>query len=1123
MKRLGLITLLLATLIPSIPNVHAKAVPPASSGLLLTAAEKNWLAAHRTIHVRISDAYPPFEFFADNRYQGMACDYLDVVARRLGVTFEPVSGLTWPESLAQLREKRGIDLILAITHTPERESSFAFTRDYLSFPQVVFSRKDGHFIAGIKELSGSMVAVERGFIMKEWLARDLPEVKFLEVGNSAEAMEAVSTNKADAYIQNLAVGTYLIDKLGLVNLKVAAPTPYGSDNLAMGVRGDWPELARLIDKALASITPEEHRAIHQRWLTIRFEHGIRPIDIVKWTGAVAGLALVWILLLRRMVRVRTAALREEIERRSALEEHLREQNDELAVIEEELRQQLDENSAAREEITKGHLLLQSVMDNTFQFQGLLTPDGVLVDVNRTALDFIGCGKDEVVGRFFWDTPWWSHDPAGQQELREAVSRAASGAFVRFESTHRSPDGNLHTIDVSLKAIRDETGRVIYLIPEGRDITERKRIQEVVAQSEEKFSKAFHRNPAILTISSLDDGRFIEVNETFLQKFGYTRDEVIGRTSLELRIRPNPEDRTKILELLDKFGSVHDLESNFVKKDGGTIVGLFSGEKIELNGEKCLISMVNDITDRKLAENALKEEKLFIETVIDCLPVFFYVRTGVGFVRWNRLVEEKFGLTPDELRNIPSLGMVYEEDKEYAGSLTARCLADGYAEGKVRLRLAQGVRNVFVTGKKMTLGDTNYIVGVAMDITEQVRTEDALKASEERFRQLFTQNDEAILLIDLNTLLVVDANPAALDLYGTSLADLSRQEPLFFVDRGDRPTFIEAIPMDDVSRAFHQPRMINYRKDGSRIIVSMWGKILHLKNDYIIYCNVRDITEKIRLEEEMKATQAKLIQTNKMTSLGLLVASVAHEINNPNTYISTNAEILARAWQDAFRILQDYRQEHDEFRLGGLPAGEMADLAPRLFNGIIDGSRRITEIINNMRDFVKTEKNNSHGLIEINKMLQAAASILWHHIHKYTDNFRLELPDSLPLARGSGQQIEQVVINLIMNALQALPDRTHSVIVRAASDRTSGALIISVQDEGKGMSREVLGRLAEPFFTTKINEGGTGLGLFISSSIIKEHGGTLEFESELGKGTQATICLPVAKANEATVGPSRATE
>jgi signal transduction histidine kinase len=131
----------------------------------------------------------------------------------------------------------------------------------------------------------------------------------------------------------------------------------------------------------------------------------------------------------------------------------------------------------------------------------------------------------------------------------------------------------------------------------------------------------------------------------------------------------------------------------------------------------------------------------------------------------------------------------------------------------------------------------------------------------------------------------------------------------------------------------------------------------------------------------------------------------------------------------------------------------------------------------------------------------------NQINKYTEKFYLDFGKDLPPVKGSAQKLEQVIINLIMNSLQALPNKKCGIWISTSSNKDSGCVIISIKDEGCGMSRKVLESIMEPFFSTKLNTGGTGLGLYISQSIVKEHRGSMEFESEHAKGTTVVIKLP----------------
>jgi PAS domain S-box-containing protein len=271
---------------------------------------------------------------------------------------------------------------------------------------------------------------------------------------------------------------------------------------------------------------------------------------------------------------------------------------------------------------------------------------------------------------------------------------------------------------------------------------------------------------------------------------------------------------------------------------------------------------------------------------------------------------------------------------------------------------------------------------------------------------------------------------------------------------------------------------------------------------------RDITEWKRAEAEKKAIHAKLVQTNKMTSLGLLVSGMAHEVNNPNNSIKFTAHVIARIWQDLLPVLDQYFREEGDFVIGGQNYSKLRETYPQLLSGITESSRKIEGIIKNLREFVQKGKSDMSMQVDINRIVSLSASILSNQIKMHTNNFRLDLIEAAPPVRGNSQQLEQVVINLIMNALQSLPDKDRAVFVETAFDEHAREAVIRVRDNGTGMPDEVKTRLFEPFFSTKLESGGTGLGLAISNVIVKDHRGVLEFVSEPGMGTTAIVRLPV---------------
>lgn len=275
--------------------------------------------------------------------------------------------------------------------------------------------------------------------------------------------------------------------------------------------------------------------------------------------------------------------------------------------------------------------------------------------------------------------------------------------------------------------------------------------------------------------------------------------------------------------------------------------------------------------------------------------------------------------------------------------------------------------------------------------------------------------------------------------------------------------------------------------------------------------VRDYQQNLeKLVEErtrqVQVTQSRLIQAHKLASIGMLVSGIAHEINNPNNYISFNTDLLTEIWLEALPVLSAHAELNPGFTLSGIPFDEIPATTERLLAGLADGSRRINAIVSQLKQYARPGAAAHPSGFDINRAVSNAVSLLDHHIHRQTDSFRFVPGNDLPPVHGSMQQIEQVLINLIANSLQALSARDQSVEVRTSFDSVSGEIVIVVSDEGRGMQPEILARLKEPFFSTRHDEGGTGLGISISDSIVNEQGGALTFESEPGKGTRATVRL-----------------
>lgn len=391
-----------------------------------------------------------------------------------------------------------------------------------------------------------------------------------------------------------------------------------------------------------------------------------------------------------------------------------------------------------------------------------------------------------------------------------------------------------------------------------------------------------------------------------------------------------------------------------------------------------------------------------------------------------------------------------------------------------------------------------IVGFCEDITEHKLAEDALRDSEAKLRTLFNHSPDLIFTVDDQARILFANRPLPYSIGG---AGEKRSELAL-------PPHVRHAYLEKLRQVFAggQIEHCQYTADDTT-----WWEIrmvpissANAENTVLAAMVViTDITENRKL-------QWQAIRSARLASLGVLSAGIAHEISNPNHAITANAALLTRIWQDALPILAEYEREQGDFLLAGLNFAQAHAAISRGMADVGENARRIQKIIGNLRHLGKQDQGHMDELADIAKILKAVLTLLDARIRKHSDCLTLDLPQDLPPVRGNVQQLEQVMINVIVNALEALPDRGCSVRVSARLDSTGSRIIIRVEDQGTGMSDAVMAQIGEPFFTTKAENGGTGLGLSISSSIVEKHGGVLRFEPNKSSGTTVSIDLPVTK-------------
>src|SRR4030042_1041497 len=408
------------------------------------------------------------------------------------------------------------------------------------------------------------------------------------------------------------------------------------------------------------------------------------------------------------------------------------------------------------------------------------------------------------------------------------------------------------------------------------------------------------------------------------------------------------------------------------------------------------------------------------------------------------------------------------------------------------------------------GQAIGLYGIGRDVTERKQAEAALRESEERYRTILHSIEEFYYEVDLAGSLTF-FNDAMVKFSGYSKEELTGMNNRKYMSeetaKKGYQTFNQVyrtgIPTKDFDWEF-------IRKDGTKRFFETSVSLMRgsIGQPIGFYGIGRDITERKQAEEQARLHQQQMMQVSKMVALGTLVSSVAHEINNPNNFIMLNAPLLLEAWESSKPILEEYYEKNGDFIIGGLKYTEMREMIPVLFSGILDGSRRIKEIVEDLRDFVRRDASDMTQSVDLNAVIKSAITLLSNMIMKSTQKFSIEYASCLPRLRGNFQRFEQVIINLIQNAWQALPDSQRGISVSTSYDEKKRSILISIQDEGMGIPPKALPHIMEPFFTTKRDSGGLGLGLSISSRIVKEHGGTLTFTSQPGKGTKAEIILSI---------------
>lgn len=762
------------------------------------------------------------------------------------------------------------------------------------------------------------------------------------------------------------------------------------------------------------------------------------------------------------------------------------------------------------------VLFEAIDDAVFVHDEL----GNILDANPAACRRLGYTREELLRLNTRDID----DPEFASGFHNRLQSQLEQGGMRCEGVHRTKDGRRIDVDINTSKIQLEGKPAVLAVM--RDITQRKQTAEALGKQSQLLQSILDNMSDAIVVADAQ-GRIVLFNPMAEHIFGH------GLLQHEFTIY-HADRATPVLEFPvarcvrgETFDGV-ELFVRHAEAPDGLWISVAGRPLRERDGAiKGGVLVCNDITERLRAEKELSDSRAMYESLVESLPQNIFrkdrdSRLTFGNARYcaslKKPLKELLGKTDYDLFPAETARKYIADDQ-----LTLRT---GQSLDTIEEHYLPDGKRLYVHVVKTPVynaeGDIVGVQGIFWDVTQEVLAHEAVANSEKRYRQLTEATMDGIIVIDSSGSIML-FNPAAECMFGFAAAEVLGAPvctliPEAFTDLQSKGVvhFVES----HVQEMSGLPQeLTGHRKDGSDFPIEVVLSALtetsngnHQRTRPVqILVAIRDLTERNKM-------RAVLVQNEKLASIGLLSAGVAHEINNPLAFVANNLVVLERDCAGLLHLIDLYEKATASLNGEHAPqirdAKEAVDLdyvksnLPRILARTREGIERVTRIVHSLRGMARTEATHRQDT-RIPDIVNNSLEILIGKYKRLGINI-LQEHDPHPFLACVPTQISQVILNLLVNAFQAIEAsrRTDGKIVIRTQKR-DGNFVIDIEDNGQGIKPEHLPRLFDPFFTTKEIGEGTGLGLSISHHIVSAHGGRIEVDTNVGVGTRFRVILPLA--------------